>query len=192
LLDRAGNAAASATGTGTGTGNVVEDTLGGLAAFVVPGPDPYSVAQGATTREPGAVDAGVVPALIAGLNLAQDGQPALAASVADLLNSVAAAVRPEVADSPFTSAFANLRADEKAAVFAALEADPELAAYRPLVGVLPALVAFLAYSEVGVFDPATRSLTATPVGWTLSGYDGVADGRAELIGYFEDRRRADA
>jgi hypothetical protein len=77
-------------------------------------------------------------------------------------------------------------------VFAALEGDPEWASYRPLIGALPALVAFLAYSEVGVFDPATRSLTATPVGWTLSGYAGVADGRAELIGYFEDRRGADA
>jgi hypothetical protein len=104
LRDRAGRTSVAAVDTG----GVVEETLSGLAAFVVPGPDPYSVTQGSTTPEPGAVDAEVVPALIAGLDVAQDGQPALAASIADLLNAVAVAVCPEVANSPFTSAFANL------------------------------------------------------------------------------------
>ncbi len=37
--------------------DVSRDTLGGLVSFVVPGPDPYSQAQGVTTVEPGGVDA---------------------------------------------------------------------------------------------------------------------------------------
>src|SRR5581483_12326929 len=38
--------------------NVARDTFSGLAAFVLPGEDPYSVAQGATAAGPGAVGAG--------------------------------------------------------------------------------------------------------------------------------------
>ena len=57
---------------------------------------------------------------------------------------------------------------------------PEL---RPaLAGVLPQFVAFLVYSEAGVFDPVTRTLTGTPLGWKLSNYEGVADGRDEFKG----------
>jgi hypothetical protein len=36
---------------------VSRDTISGLVAFVVPGPDPYSTAQGVTTSEPGGIDA---------------------------------------------------------------------------------------------------------------------------------------
>lgn len=36
---------------------VARDTIGGLVAFVVPGPDAYSRAQGVTTPEPGGIDA---------------------------------------------------------------------------------------------------------------------------------------
>src|SRR6266852_4615352 len=39
------------------TVDLVHDTLNGLAAFVVPGPDVYSVAQGVNTPEPGAIAA---------------------------------------------------------------------------------------------------------------------------------------
>ena len=77
-------------------------------------------------------------------------------------------------------------------MFATLESAPPFEQLRSLVGILPGLVAFLAYSEVGVFNPATRSLVAQPVGWAISSYDGVADGRNELIGYFENRRKVDA
>src|SRR5919204_3213071 len=41
--------------------DVVTDTFSGLVAFVVPGSDPYSVAQGASTSEPGGIAAGTVP-----------------------------------------------------------------------------------------------------------------------------------
>ena len=33
---------------------------------------------------------------------------------------------------------------------------------------------------------------AIPLGWTLASYPGVADGRDDFRGYFENRRRADA
>jgi hypothetical protein len=172
--------------------DLVTDTLNGLVAFVVPGPDPYSVAQGTGTEEAGGLDAGVTPALTLGLNSIQELQPTLAASVAALLNSVAQRVDPNAATGPFPSPFANLSFADKAAVFAVLEGDQAFAPLRSLAGVLPALVSFLAYSEVAVFDPTTRTLTGRPVGWALSNYEGVADGRDELKGYFENRRRADA
>jgi hypothetical protein len=53
--------------------------------------------------------------------------------------------------------------------------------------VLPALVAAFSYSEAGAFDPVTRSLAGSPVGWQISSYQGVADGRDELLGYFGRR-----
>src|SRR5690349_848272 len=39
--------------------DLVHDTLNGLLAFVVPGPDAYSVGQGVTTTDLGGVDAQV-------------------------------------------------------------------------------------------------------------------------------------
>ena len=174
------------------TPDLVTQTLNGLVAFVVPGPDDYSLAQGQSTAEPGAIDAHAGEALVQGLNMAQASQPTLAASVAALLNGIAVAVDPTSTSGPFESPFANLSLAGKATVFAVLEQDPRFEQVRSLVGVLPALAAFLAYSEVGVFDPATRSLVASPVGWEISGYDGVADGRDEFIGYFENRRKVDA
>jgi hypothetical protein len=171
------------------TAAVVDETFSGLVAFVVPGPDAYSVAQGESTADAGGIDAGAVPALIAGLNFAQWFNPTAAEAVAGLLNSVALAVNPSAASGSFGSPFANLSFADKATVFAVLEGDPQFAPLRPLVGTLLGLVAFLSYSEVGMFDPATRQLVGTPVGWTLSSYDGVADGRDDFRGYFEHRRR---
>jgi hypothetical protein len=59
------------------------------------------------------------------------------------------------------------------------------------MGVVPVLVSFLAYSELCVFDPTTRAISSTPVGWEISGYPGVSDGRDECKGYFANRLRAD-
>lgn len=173
------------------TPDVVSETFNGLVAFVVPGPDAYSVAQGESSAEPGGIDAGATPALIAGLNFAQWFNPTAAEGVATLLNGVALAVNPGSASGSFASPFANLLFAEKAVVFAVLESDPQFAALRSLAGSLLGLVAFLSYSEVGVFDPGTRTLVGQPIGWTLSSYDGIADGRDELRGYFEDRRSAE-
>jgi hypothetical protein len=100
-------------------------------------------------------------------------------------------VNPGAASGSFASPFANLWFAEKATVFAILEINPQFAPLRSVVGTLPGLVAFLSYSEVGVFDPGTRTLVGQPIGWTLSSYEGVAEGRDEFRGYFEHRRRAD-
>ena len=108
------------------------------------------------------------------------------------MNLVAQGVDPESATGPFASQFANLAFAEKAAVLDVLEHDESFAQLWSLFGILPSLVAFLAYSEVAVFDPATRTLGAMPVGWTLTSYEGVADGRDAFVGYFENRRKVDA
>ena len=51
-------------------------------------------------------------------------------------------------------------------------------------GAIAMFAAFFCFSEAGAFDPATRKLTGQPLGWTLCRYQGVADGRAEFLGYF--------
>ena len=157
----------------------VVDTWNGLVAFIVPGPDSYSVAQGVSTPEPGGIDANVTQALMATMDLAAP-VPRFSAIIAGLLNKLAAAVNP-AADG-----FARLAFAEKVAVFRIIDGDPALAPFA----LLPALVAFLAYSEAGVFDPATQTLTGWPVGWTITGYPGVADGRNDFKGYFQGRRKA--
>lgn len=173
--------------------DVVHETLSGLVAFIVPGPDAYSVAQGVTTEEPGGMDANILEALIATLDDAQPhvaDLPPLSMTAAAVLNGVAQAVDPSPAGGPFSSPFANLAFPQKVAVFAYLDADPVLA---PLAGLLALAVAFLAYSEAGVFDPQTRKLTGRPIGWAISEYEdeGVGRGTGEFKGYFQDRRKAD-
>jgi len=185
LVDRWGEAARAAGP------DLTTDTLNGLVAFIVPGPDAYSLQQGVSTPEPGGIDANTTAPLIFSLNLASLAPPpfpGFADLVAFVLNNVAQVVNPTVA-GPFSAPFANLSFDEKVLVFAAMEsgaAGPDLV---PLGGALPVFVAFIAYSEAGVFDPTTRTLTGVPVGWLISGYDGVADGRDEFLGYFQNRRK---
>jgi hypothetical protein len=166
--------------------DLVHDTFNGLLAFVVPGSDPYSEHQGVGTAEPGGVDAGITDILIASVDQAAPFRPNFSVTLAGILNNVAQAVNPS-ASGPFSAPFANLSFPEKVGVFSVLESgDPNL---RPLAGVLPQFVAFLVYSEAGVFDPNTRTLTGTPLGWKLSNYEGVADGRDEFKGYYQDRRK---
>lgn len=163
----------------------VRDALSGLIAFVVPGADAYSLAQGVSTSEPGGLDAGILPVVTEVLNRTQPGIPGgppASVFVAGALDQFAGQVNPS-AQGLFASPFANLSFTEKGRVFRAIEGNPQT---RPLVGVL-ALVAFLTYSEAPVLDPRTRTLRARPLGWTLSGYKGVADGRADFKGYYQDR-----
>ena len=170
------------------TPDLTSDTLNGLAVFFVPGPDSYSLHQGESTPEPGGVETGAGEGLVQALNFANPFLPTLADVVAALLNATASAVNPG-AGGPFQSAFANLQFADKGRVFAALEGNPQSA---PLAGVLPLIVGFLAYTETAVFDPVTRTIVERPIGWDLSDYAGVADGRDDFKGYFHDRRRADA
>ncbi len=165
------------------------DTLNGLIAFFVPGPDRFSMVQGVSTEEPGGVDANITDALIATLDLAQPPAvplPPLSVTAATVLNRVAQAVNPNQAGGPFSSPFANLSFQQKVAVFKYLDADPALVSLASLLALAAAL---LAYSEAGVFDPRTRRLTGWPVGWTISGYQGVSRGHDEFKGYFQDRRK---
>ena len=174
----------------------VRDTLLGLLAFVVPGHDVYSVAQGVSMPEAGGPDAGVLDALISTLDLSQpfpEPIPPFSATVATVLNGFALAVNPNSTGS-FISPFARLTFAEKATVFAFMEGDPspEAEPLRVLGGLLPGLVAFLVYSEAGVYDPESGTVSATPLGWSLSGYAGVSNGWNEFKGYLGNRKQAEA
>ncbi len=169
--------------------DLVHETLNGLVAFIVPGPDPYSVTQGVSTEEPGGMDANITDAFIVTLDLAQPQTvplPPLSVTAATVLNNVAQAVNPNTAGGPFSSPFANLSFQQKVAVFKYLDADPALASLASLLALAAAL---LSYSEAGVFDPQTRKLTGWPVGWTISEYQGVSRGHDEFKGYFQNRRK---
>lgn len=174
------------------TPDMTHDTLNGFVAFVVPGPDAYSVAQGQSTPEPGGIDAGATELLIETANRYAgssntSGVPA-AEGVAALLNQAATRVNPAAASGAFVSPFARLRFEEKVEAMRLLEQDTEGSTVRAISGTLMGITAFLAYSEGGVLDRGRRETTAEPVGWKISRYDGVAEGRDELIGYWKGRR----
>lgn len=137
-----------------------------MLAFVVPGPDAYSASQGVSTSEPGGIDANVTDIFIETLDQSAPFLPNFSATVAAILNDLALSVNP-TAGGAFLSAFARLSFSEKVTVFQIMDGTDPL---KPLAGLLPAFAAFLSYSEAGVFDPRTRSLTGQPIGWTTSAY----------------------
>jgi hypothetical protein len=163
--------------------DLVHDTVNGLLAFVVPGPDAYSLSQGVSTAESGGVGTVGADILITTLDEYTPFVPQFSATVAMVLNGLAEIVNPS-AIGPLTSPFARLSFAEKAGIFQIMDATESL---RALAGVLPALAAAFSYSEAGVFDPATRSLTGQPIGWQICNYQGVAEGRDEFLGYFGTR-----
>jgi hypothetical protein len=180
-------------------GDMTLDTLNGLAAFIAPGNDEYSVSQGVSTPEPGGVAAGVATALAEGLDdfvpaplVAGSTGIAVPASggVAGLLNAIALQVNPGASNGGFLSPFARLRFAEKGEVFRRFESDPTLAdtEFRFVAGILPGFVGFLAYSEAGVYE--NGRLTGTPVGWQLTRFGGPSEGWNELKGYYRGRRAA--
>jgi hypothetical protein len=168
---------------------VVEETMNGLVAFVVPGRDRYSIAQGARSAKAGGIEAGARPAVIETLDRFLPSNPPLSATAATVLNEVATTLRGASRRGKFNSVFANLSFVEKARVFQTIEGS-EAGPFRFLFGNLPDLVAFLAYSEAGVFDRRHGRLRRRPLGWSLTRYGGTADGHAEFRGYFEGRRAA--
>ena len=153
--------------------DLTHQTMSGLVAFIVPGPDGYSKKQGQWTKAPGGIAAGGTKALIDTLDLFIPSTPPLTTTVAAILNAQATQLGPGIVPSTYQSPFANLAFQQKAEVFRQLEAlnGPEAGALSFLAGNLPGLVAFLVYS-----DPK--------VGYKLSRYSGVADGRREFKGYF--------
>jgi hypothetical protein len=175
------------------TPDVVAQTMNGLVAFVVPGRDRYSRAQGTKTKTAGGIEAGTTPVLVRTLDRFLPSALPLSATAATILNEVAATVKPTSRRGKFASPFANLSFREKAKVFQTLEAlDTESAgSIRFLAGNLPGLVSFLAYSEAGSFDQKRKRLRRRPLGWRFAHYAGIADGRKELKGYWQGRKAAD-
>ncbi len=187
--------------------NLTRDTLNGLVAFILPGPDPYSVAQGERSDTPGAIAARTTDNLILNLDtflpnadlgpFNNDGTVPLSGAVAGLLNSTAAQVDPTAAGT-FPSHFSRLSFAEKAEVFKRIEATPgdDDAArnIRFVGGILPGYTAYLAFGEWDMLDPATRTLSGRPVGWNLTQYQPgrttQVEGWPEMKGYFEGRKKA--
>ena len=169
-----------------------------LAAYVVPGDDPYSVQQRLTRPGPGGVAAGTDRMLrrtydnalqigvAPGLGVNAPGALGLA-----LVLELYARSRYfwESYAGPYEHGFANLRHPLKAQVLGVLDNDA-LVTGSPIgyaFGTLITLAAFGAYGEAGVYDRASGRLTGRPVGWDLAQYDGVSDGWPELRGYWKGR-----
>ena len=196
LLDARGLLAAATAQTP----GLTADTLSGLVAFVLPGSDPYSVAQGQSSDGPGGVASGAVPVLVDDLDqfiatttvLGPDVSPPASNGVAALLNAYAMRVNPTATRGGFPSPFARLSFAEKAKVFELFEGEPSAdgTELRFVAGILPGLVALVALSEAGVYDRDRRELESRPVGWDISGYGGPADGHDELKGYWHGLRSA--
>ncbi len=137
-----------------------------MVAFILPGNDPYSEAQGTKTDEPGGIAAGTVPVFIRNLDafvpvaIPGVGTETLPASggVAMLLNRYALEVNPAAGEGDAVSPFARLTFEEKAKAMQLLEADPlwDDTEFKFVSGILPGFVGFLAWSEAGVIDPETR------------------------------------
>jgi hypothetical protein len=182
--------------------DAVTQALKALAAYVLPGDDPYSVQQRLTRPGPGAVAAGTDRMLrttydkALGIGVAPSLQVRApgALGVALLLGVVARSrFLVESLAGPFAHGFANLSHGRKAQVLAGIDLDPALEG-SPIgyaFGTLVTLTAFGAYSEAGVLDPVTRRLTGRPVGWDLARYEGVSDGRPEFRGYWKGRTSAE-
>ena len=180
------------------TVDLTADTLSGLVAFVAPGDDPYSVAQGERAHGPGGIAAGAAGALAAGLDryvpaTTAGGSASLPASggVAMLLNQYAERVNPVATGGGFASPFARLSFAEKARVFEMFEGDSSLEGteLRFVAGILPGFAAFLSFSETGVRQPG-HVLSGRPVGWGIAHYGGPAEGHPELRGYYRGHRSA--
>ena len=151
--------------------------------------------------------------------LETDASLPLAPVVAAIVNLLAVQVDPASVAGPFLTPFARLSWEDKAEVWRRFEAElpllftpgvpgtrlPILSTILELLATLGGLLRFASgavleitifasYSEYGVFDPATRTLTGRPVGWDLAEYppDAPVEGWDEFIGYYQGRTTADA
>lgn len=172
--------------------DLTRDTMNGLVAFVVPGPDAYSKAQGQGSKTPGAIAAKTTGAVIELLDrfVGTSAGPNLPSSsgVAQLLNGYALQVNPAATGGAFASPFSRLKFADKIEVFRRFESETEGSELRFVSGILIGAVGFLSHTEWGVFDFKAQRLTGVPVGWRTSHYAGIAEGRNELKGYFQGRR----
>jgi hypothetical protein len=191
--------------------DLILDTYNGLAAMLWPGDDAYSVAQGEWNDRPGAIAANAGRHTVAALDsllpepyteLHSDRRRVpLSGSIASAINSVALTVDPAPTGGAFPSPFARLSFADKAAVWRILEEDTRqvteldpghsLGVLQFVFGVLPAFVNFLAFSEIDVYDPTTRTVSRRPVGWDHCGYLGQrtepVEGWDDFLGYYQGR-----
>ena len=145
------------------TVDLVHDTINGLSAFVVPGPDAYSLAQGVSTPEPGAIAALATEIFIPILDGSVPFVPNFSAVVAGILNQLTLAVNPSPV-GPFNAPFANLSFNEKVVVLQIMDGTDSL---KPLAGILPAFVAYICYSEASVLD-RVDAYDYRPTGWLVA------------------------
>lgn len=198
--------------------DLVRESLNALVAFVLPGDDPFSVAQGVTAPGPGGVAGGAVDGVIEVLDHvipvpdnvgANNLTVPLAPAVAGLLDAVALVVNPLASltgGGPSLAPFARLSFADKGKVLQLLEGVdlPDVVLPEPLTkisgnlnylfGILPSLVGFITFGESSVFITGSKSLGSRPVGWQISGHrpDGPTDGWNELKGYWAGQRKASA
>jgi hypothetical protein len=142
-----------------------KDTLSALVAYVLPGDDAYSLAQGVSHPAAGGVEAGTVPLLAEALD---HFAPNAAAGVSVLLNDYARQVDPDADRRRFPrTPFARLAHAHKSEVFRRFQADPGLAGTQLgfAAGILPGFVAFIAFSKAGVYAPGQRAVARRVGGW---------------------------
>ncbi len=197
--------------------DLTKDTINGFVAFVVPGLDEYSVAQGVMGKRAGGVDSGATDLFIQNLDTflpapdliapvgslppaSNDETAPLSGVVANLLNTMALRVNPLASGGMLASPYSRLSFEEKAEAFDLIETQgrtgtDDLSRNLTFVaGILPGFVGFIVYGEGLVFDPTTKKLTDHPLGWDLSGYQGKrtnpVEGWDELLGYYKGHRKA--
>ena len=156
------------------TEDLVWDTLNGLTAFIIPGPDVYSIAQGISAPEPGGVDAGLAELLMTTCHLSQpSSSPSpTAVAVAGLLNGLAQKINPSPSGE-FASPFACLSFGEKAAVFSFLEKYPATAGSFELSALVLFVQTALAYSEMADFILQPSTPAEWHMGWAAWRHAGV-------------------
>lgn len=172
----------------------ITDAFDGLAAFVLPGNDPFSRQQKKTFPGPGAV------ANLGGLvvretldqyvpiQIAEAALPAPGAlGYALILQTVSLGIEPLSFIGPFAHPFANLSWQRKLGVLQQVEELPGLTG--SVIGysanALTTIAGLGAYSERSAFDRRTEELTGRPVSWDYSNYGGRSDGWPEFIGFLD-------
>jgi hypothetical protein len=142
-----------------------KDTLAALVAYVLPGDDAYSLAQGVSHPAAGGVEAGTVPMLRDALD---HFAPNAAAGISVLLNDYARQVDPDSGRRRFPrTPFARLAHAHKSEVFRRFQTDPGLEGTQLgfVAGILPGFVAFIAFSKAGVYAPGQRAVARRAGGW---------------------------
>ncbi|KWT56963.1 hypothetical protein ADL21_37195 [Streptomyces albus subsp. albus] len=202
-----------AGGVAAGAGELVVASLDRFVPFPQEVTRPLTMALVTATAEAGIELPRHLPSelgrLDAALRLLLRGDEKIPLSLvaAVLLGLLAAQVNP-VAVGPFLSPFSRLSYRDKARAFELLEhTDSDLVALldthlpQPLRGSvsgllkylgsgLLSLAAFGCFTEHAVWDVARRDITALPVGWRLTGYDGRTDGLDDFKGYYQGRKEA--